>query len=389
MKVLYINSVVDFGSTGNIVRQLSTIDGVEPLIVYGRKNTKNDANTYKISNDIKTLWAMGSTILFNNELILNKGNTKKLIKKIEEFKPDIIHLHNLHGYYVNYKELFEYLNTKNIKIIWTHHDCWPITGYCPHFDLIKCEKYKTHCENCPYGFDYPFSLFKQNLRKHFNIKKELFTNNDNLTIAVTSNWSKKKIKESFLKDENVVVINNGIKLDDFKPICNKDKEFSILFVANYWTKAKGLEDLEPIIKGINKDIKVTIVGKIKASKYLNERCVLIDRTDSKQELAKLYSKNHLFVNPTYQDVFGLVNVEALACGTPVITYNTGGCPEILNSKCGLVIEKGNTLEMINAINNLYNNYYFLLGDCINRSNDFSLERMKNSYSKLYKELING
>lgn len=388
MKVLYVNSVGDFGSTGNLVRQLSTIKEVNPLIVYGRKEVKNNNNSYKISNSINTLYSMASIILFNDELLINKNNTKKLIKKIEEFNPDIIHLNNIHGYYLNYVELFNYLNSKNIKIIWTLHDCWALTGYCPHFDMIGCDKYKKECNNCPYGFLYPFSIFKQNITKHYYKKKELFSSNPNLTLVVPSDWSKNKVKESYLKDLRTEVIYNGISLNEFKQLGNKNKEFTILFVANYWTKAKGLDDLEKVISEIDKNIKVIIVGQIKATSYLNKRCILINRTENKNELINLYSKSHLFINLSLEDVFGLVNVEALACGTPIIAYNTGGVVETFDKKTGVVIDKGDYKKMAETINDQYHNYIFKEEDCINKSKEFSIENMKSSYNKLYKELLN-
>lgn len=387
MKVLHLNSVCDFGSTGKIVRDLSTIEGVEPLIVYGRKKAKDNLNTYKISNDLNTLYSMGSIILFNGETLIDIPSTKKLIKKIEDFNPDIIHLHNIHGYYVNYKYLFEYLNKTNIKVIWTLHDCWSFTGYCPYFDYIKCNKYKSGCKNCKHPFKYPFSIFKQNISKHYELKEKLFNNNKNLTLVVTSNWSKDRLKESFLKDKDIKVINNGIDLSIFKKVCDKDDDFNILFVANYWTPAKGLNDLEKIIENINENIKVTIVGQIKPSKYLQDRCTIIQRTENKEKLVELYSKAHLFINPTYEDVFGLVNVEALACGTPVITYNTGGCPEIIDEKTGVVVDKGDYESLSKIINNEYNLSRFNSDDCIRRSILFSKEKMLEGYKSLYEEVL--
>lgn len=388
MKVLYVNSVGDFGSTGNLVRELSTIKDVEPLIVYGRKDVKNKENTYKLSNDIKTLYSMASIILFNDELLINKSNTKKLIDKIKEFKPDIIHLNNIHGYYLNYVELFEYLNSIDTKVVWTLHDCWALTGYCPYFDLIGCDKYKTECKNCPCNFKYPFSIFKQNITKHFYKKKELFTNNKNLTLVVPSNWSKDRVKESYLKNIKTEVIYNGINIDEFGPVCEKNKNFSIIFVANYWTEAKGQNQLEKIIREINNNIKVIIVGDIKASNYLKERCTLINRTENKKELVNLYSQSHLFINPTLEDVFGLVNVEALACGTPVIAYRTGGVPETFDKKTGIVVDRYDYKAMANIINDQYKLYTFNADDCINKAKEFSIENMKNSYNKLYRELTN-
>lgn len=389
MKILYINSVVDFGSTGKIVRELSTIKEVESLIVYGRKNAKDVTNTYKVSNDLNTFFSMVSIILFNNELTLNKKSTIEVINKIKEYKPDIVHLNNLHGYYINYKLLFDYLNKTNIKLVWTFHDCWPITGYCSYFDLANCDKYKNGCNNCPIGFAYPYSLFKQNIIKHYKIKNDLFTSNKNLTVITPSNWLKNVVKNSYLKDKPVYVINNGIDLSRFNNDVKKNERFTILFVANYWTKTKGRDELEKIIKNVNDDIDVIIVGEYKnPPKYIKERCTLIKRTNNIDELASLYAKAHLFINPTLEEVLGLVNIEALACGTPVIMYNTGGSPETIDDKTGIVVDKYDYKKMAEEINKQYKNYNFNSLDCVERARLFSIDNMKKEYKKIYEKLLN-
>lgn len=388
MRVLFVNSVVDFGSTGRIVRDLSTIKDVESLIVYGRGKSKDNSNTFIISNPLNTLYSIGSTILFNDETLLNKRSTKKLINKIEEFKPDIIHLHNIHGYYVNYIELFEYINSKDIKLVWTLHDCWPFTGYCPYFDLANCKKYKDNCDNCSIGFTYPYSLFKQNISKHYNIKKEFFTLNKNLTIITPSKWLEDKVRDSYLKDKNILTIHNGIDLNNFKPHYKKENGFNILFVANYWTKSKGINQLEKIIRNIDDDIKVEIVGDINASSYLKNRCTLIKRTTSQEELAKIYSKNHLLINPTLEENLPTVNIESLACGTPIITYNTGGSPEIIDKDTGIVVDKYDFKSLAEIINKQKIKYTFNVDKCVERSKMFSSKVMKENYMKLYNELLN-
>lgn len=389
MKVLYINSVCDFGSTGRIVRQLSTIDGVEPLIVYGRKKAKEDTNTKSVYSPINTIFSMVNTIIFNSELLNNKINTNRIIKIINDFKPDIIHIHNIHGYYVNYNMLFSYLNKTDIKLIWTFHDCWPITGYCCHFEFEGCEQYKTECVNCKKSLSYPFSLFKQNLNSHYLLKKNLFSNAKNLTIVTPSEWLNNIVKQSFLKNKNSVIINNGILLDKFKPNKNKNEQFTILFVSSIWTNTKGKNDIEKIVKLINKKIKVMIVGDFgrSGSEYLSNRCEMIKRTSNIEELVGYYSSSHIFINPTYEDTFPTVNIESLSCGTPVITYKTGGSPEIVDKKSGIIIPKGNYKIMAETIDREYNQYSFTINDCIERSKMYSQEIMKKKYYSLYKIVL--
>lgn len=389
MKVFYINSVCDFGSTGKIVRQLSTIDEVEPLIVYGRKKAKEETNIKKISSPFKTVISMTNIILFNCELFNNKNNSQKLIRIIDDFKPDIIHIHNIHGYYVNYDVLFKYLNKTKIKIIWTFHDCWPITGYCCHFEFEGCDKYKTDCKKCPKSFTYPFSIFKQNINQHYFIKKELFSNINNLTIVTPSEWLKNIVKQSFLKNKDIITINNGICLDKFKQNKEKNEQFTILFVSNIWTNTKGKNDIEKIIKLINAKIKVLIIGDFndKKNKYLSNRCEMIKRTNNIEELVEFYSSSHLFINPTYEDTFPTVNIESLSCGTPVITYNTGGSPEIVDDKTGKVIDKGDYKLMAETINNEFNHYTFDSKNCVDRSKKYSENKMKEKYYLLYKNVL--
>lgn len=388
MRVLYINSVIDYGSTGRIIRDLSTIDEVEPLICYGRKKPLYKKNTYKITGFFGNCTAIVNTFLFNKNGLSNKRNTYELIETIKNFSPDIIHIHNIHGYYLNYQILFDFLNKAGIKTIWTFHDCWPITGYCAHFDLIKCNKYTNGCKlNCPAKFSYPFSLFKQRIPETYELKRDLFTNID-LTIVTPSKWLKSIVEKSFLKDKKIVVINNGIDLEVFSPKCNKNDKFTILLVASVWTEQKGIYELEKLISLLNPNIRINIVGKIKKNKAILKRCNVINRTNNANELASLYSSSHLFINLTLEDTFPTVNIESLACGTPVVTYNTGGSPEIIDKDTGIVIKKYDVCKMAAEINYQYENYTFNSKDCIERAKIFTRNNMLTKYLDLYKMELN-
>lgn len=387
LKVLFINSVIDFGSTGRIVRDLSMIDDVVPKLCYGRKKIIDVSNTYKMTNLCGNAKAVLNTVFLNKNGLSNKKETLNLIKEIKDFKPDIVHIHNLHGYYINYHTLFNYLNSQNIKIIWTFHDCWPFTGYCMYFDYLGCQRFASGCdERCPANFSYPFSLFKQNIGEAYELKQRLFSNS-NLQIVAPSEWMKKNVARSFLKEKNVIVINNGIDLNYFKPVCEKNERFTIILVASVWTKQKGIEELEKLIKLIEKDIDIVIVGSVRKNKRITDRCIVVRRTNSKDELAKLYSGSHLFVNLTLEDNFPTVNIESLACGTPVLTYNTGGSPEIIDEKTGIIIEKYDINRMANEINKQYVNYTFKVEDCVARSKRYSKENMLGKYSDLYKRVL--
>ena len=382
-RILFINSVCGFGSTGRIVSELSKIEGYDTLVCYGRKKDYANVNSYKFANFFDNAFGAIRTILFDNNLNICTLATKRLIKKIKEFNPDIIHLHNMHGYYVNVEMLFKFLKEYNKPVVWTLHDCWPITGYCAAIDFYKCEKYKTECNNCPHKFSYPFSLFKQKIVKEYYLKKELFNSINDLTIVTPSKWLMSLVDRSYLKNCNKEVVNNGINLDDFKQTKEKNDRFTVIAVAGVWAEDRGLNEMNKIIPLLDKDIDVIAVGK---NSEQIKNCNSIKFTNSKQELVNLYSSSHLLMMPTLDDNFPTVNIEALACGTPVITYKTGGSPEIVDENTGEVIEKGDYREMANRINHIKNSYAFDSKRCMDRAKKFSIEEMKSHYDKLYKTI---
>ena len=363
-KVLYINSVCGFGSTGRIVADLSKSKNHDSLVCFGRKKDFANVNSYQFASFFDNAIGAIRTILFDNNLNICTNATKRLIKKIKEYKPDIIHLHNIHGYYVNVEMLINFLKKYGKPVVWTMHDCWAFTGYCSDAYYVNCEKYQKECKNCDHWFAYPFSIFKQNVTKDFHKKKKLLNDFDNLTIVTPSRWLGGICNLSFLRNKKIVTVNNGIDLNDFKPSKEKNKKFTVLAVASFWTKDKGSEDLNKLVKLLDKDIEVVVVGngsdKIEGVKS-------ISHTNNKAELVDLYSSAHVLINPTLDDNFPSVNIESIACGTPVITYRTGGSPEIIDGKTGVVVDKGNYKAMAEVINSLYKNYYFKSEDCVKRS----------------------
>lgn len=383
-KVLYINSVCGFGSTGRIVADLTKTDDYESLVCFGRKKDFANVNSFQFANFFDNAFGAIRTILFDNNLNICTNATKRLIKKIKEYNPDIIHLHNIHGYYVNVEMLLSFLKEYGKPVVWTLHDCWPFTGYCSDAYYVNCEKYQKECKNCDHWFAYPFSIFKQNVTKDFYKKKKLLKDFDNLTIVTPSKWLGGICNLSFLRNNKIVTVNNGIDLNDFKPSKEKNKKFTVLAVASFWTKDKGSEDLNKLVKLLDRDIEVVAVGngsdKIEGVKS-------ISHTNNKAELVDLYSSAHVLINPTLDDNFPSVNIESIACGTPVITYRTGGSPEIIDGKTGVVVDKGNYRAMAEVVNSLYKNYYFRSEDCVERSKRYSKEAMKKEYQKLYESLL--
>ena len=360
MKVLEINSVAGLGSTGRIACQIAetvTDNGGEATVAYARNYYPAGCNVpvQKIGSTLDVLIHAGLSRLTDRQGFYSKRATKRFMSFIREFNPDIIHLHNLHGYYLNLPFLFNFLADFNKPVVWTLHDCWAFTGHCSYFDFIGCEKWKTGCYDCPQKSNYPKSILLDQSKRNWEEKRRLFTSIQNMTIITPSNWLASLVCESFLGKYPVQVIHNGIDLDVFKPTPSSWKEDHgitkpmILACAAQWGQRKGYADVLKIAE-ILSEYQVVIVGiDSKQAKNLPSNIVGIQRTDSVQELVKIYSAADVFINTTYEEVLGMVNIEAIACGTPVITYDTGGSPECIDGSCGIVVEKGNVQELANKI----------------------------------------
>ena len=288
--------------------------------------------------------------------------------------------------------LFNYIKKYNIRTIWTLHDCWAFTGHCPHFDMIGCDKWKTCCCECPQYKEYPKSFF-DNSKYMYKLKKKWFTGAKNLTIVTPSNWLAGLVKQSFLKDYPVKVINNGIDLTIFKPIESEFKKIysiedkSILLgVAFGWGVKKGLDVFIELSEKLDDKFQIVLVGTDEnTDKKLPKNIISIHRTQNQTELAEIYSAANLFINPTREENYPTVNMESIACGTPVLTFNTGGSPEILTEDTGIVVPKNDIDTMFNQINNMFQNNYFSKEKCINKAKSFNMNDKYNQYVGLYGE----
>jgi glycosyltransferase involved in cell wall biosynthesis len=308
MKVLQINSVINSGSTGRIAEEIGQelINiGHESYIAYGR----NNANSNSVKIKIGTKWDIYlhgiSSRIFDNHGLCSSNATKILIKDIQSVNPDIIHLHNLHGYYLNYQLLFKFLNEFNKPIVWTLHDCWSITGHCSHFDFIGCNKWKNECYECPELKQYPKSIFYDRSTRNYVLKKELFNSIDKLMLVPVSDWLRKKITTSFMASTNVKVINNGINTSIFKPVSSSKRkdlnivnEVVLLGVASVWHERKGFKEFLKLSKIMPENYRIILVGvKKNQSKLLPQNIIGIERTESVEDLAEIYSIADVFVNP--------------------------------------------------------------------------------------------
>lgn len=339
MKIVQINTF-PYKATGHImmdIHKILTEQGYDSYVCWGRGRTANNNHEIVIADNIGVKFHGIYTRLLDKTGFASRRATKKLLRRLDEIKPDIIHLHNIHGYYLNIELLFNYIREHNINVVWTLHDCWPMTGHCAWFDMCGCEKWKTGCFNCEQLGTYPASKGFDNSEWNWNKKKTLFTGL-NLTIVTPSQWLKDIVMNSYLKNYRCEVINNGIDLDIFKPVGNSEIEKTrekydldarkiVLGVASEWTPRKGLLDFIKLSEMLQ-DVQFVVVGLTERQiKEMTPNIKGIKRTENQRELAALYTIADVFFNPTYEDNFPTTNLEALACGTPVITYDTGGSPE--------------------------------------------------------------
>lgn len=399
MPILFqINVTANWGSTGKIAEQIGLCalkHGWQSYIAYGRWCNPSQSHLVKIGEKIDTYLHYAEQRIRDNEGLCSRGATKELIRQIDIIKPDIVHLHNIHDHYLNYRLLFEYLNHTNIKVVWTFHDCWAFTGHCFHFVTKNCYRWESGCYDCPLKNKYPKTLLDKSDR-NYEIKKRLFTACKNLTIVSCSNWMDDFVKKSFLKDKHHCVIHNGINLQVFNPHEQNDTAshdhnnvFRIIAVSNVWNTEKGEHDIYQLRDLLPDDsFEITMVGLSK--KQFNKLPIGIkgiQRTQNVQELVQLYLSADVLINPTYADTFPTVNLEALACGTPVITYRTGGSPEAVNEKTGFVVEQGNVRQLADTILQM-KEFPLDSNDCIMRARQlFDKDKCFEEYIKLYDSLI--
>lgn len=365
-KLVQINTVCNT-STGKImgdIQREAMKQGYDTISFIGRRKPFADIPCERFGNPISFWIHVAITTAFDRQGYGSYFTTKKLIRRLREEKPDIIHLHNLHGYYLYLPLLFRYLKEEfQGQLFWTFHDCWPFTGHCAYFTAAGCNKWKNECNHCPNKMVYPISLIMDSSKRNFGDKQELFRGLKNLTIITPSQWLKELVEKSFLGEYLVKVVNNGIDLQRFsyrkptrvlldKYAILKNKKI-LLGVANIWDKRKGLDDFLDLAKVLTKEYKIVLVGLSKRQiNSLPHNIVGIQRTEDVEELAMLYSAAHIFINPSLEETFSLVTVEAMACGTPVIVLDTSAVKELVCENNGLVLRKHGTKDYLEAIQKL-------------------------------------
>ena len=397
MRVLQINSVCGVGSTGRIatdIHQLLIEQGHESYIAYGRGDAINCDQAIRIGSNLDVYYHVMKTRLFDKHGFGSSRASKAFVHKIMSINPDIIHLHNIHGYYINIEVLFDYLKEANKPVIWTLHDCWAFTGHCSHFDFVRCMKWKQGCESCPQIRAYPSSYVKDNSKSNYISKKRIFSGLSDLTIVTPSNWLANLVKESYLNEYPVKVINNGVDLNVFRPTENQFRlkyhlqdKFVILGVANNWGERKGYNSFIELSKMLSDQEVIVMVGLTEdQSNKLPKNIIGITKTNNIHELADIYSSADVFANLTFEDNFPTTNIEALACGTPVLTFQTGGSVESVDTQCGYIVEKGNVEQALSAIIEIKNRgKSSYTNSCIERAHRlYSKKDRFMEYIQLYK-----
>ena len=395
-RLLIINITCNQGSTGRIAEQVGVMMIQRGWDVYLAHGARRVNPSELISIPFSTIGGEYihalKSFLLDADGLGSKKATKKLVEIIQKVNPDIIQIHNLHGYYINYQILFEYLNSTRIPIVMTLHDCWAFTGHCVHFSIIGCEKWKTGCYECELKNKYPKnSLLFDRSKRNFSLKKKYFSSNPNLHIVAVSDWLYGLIRNSFLKNNPLHIIKNGIDLNVFRPQeVKKTERFCILAVSNVWHKDKGLYDIYQLRELLSEeDYKIIVVGLSKKQiKSLPAGITGITSTSNQQELACLYSNADVLINPTYADTFPTINLESIACGTPVVTYKTGGSPESITEKTGVIVDQGDIEGMASAIRKLRTRP-LSSDECRQYAiNSFDKEHCFMRYIELYEQLYN-
>lgn len=402
MKTIIELNGINYGSSGSMMMNIASEARNSGLNVYTFCTKKRETLKYNYQNQVfygnwldRVLSERLSYITGLRDHF-NVFQTRDLIKKIEEINPDLIHMHVLHDNFLNYRILFNYLSKTNIPIVWTFHDCSPLTGQCPCFDIVNCDKWIDGCYNCPQIHIEPKSLFLDTSKSMWKYKKECFTSINDITVVTPSNWLANLVKKSYFKNIDIRTIRNGIDLSifnqinsDFKKENNIADKYVVLGVASYWGERKGLDVFIKLSRVLSDDYKVVLIGtNDEIDKDLPENIISIHRTFNKEELVKIYSCADVFVNPTREDNFPTVNMEALACGIPVVTFNTGGSPEIIDETCGSVVEKNNLEKLEEEIIRVCVKKPYKKESCLSRAKYFDKQETSKQYINLFKEKLN-
>lgn len=359
LKLLQINVAANWGSHGRIAEEIgleAMAQGWESYIAYGRYANPSKSHIVKIGDLFDHCLHGAQSLLLDRHGLASCGPTKKLIREIEQIKPDLIHLHNIHGFYLNYPILFRYLSTVDIPVVWTLHDCWAFTGHCAWPIHGHCDRFQEQCCHCPLqSKGYPKSFLLDRSRSNFKLKKRCFRSLQDLHLVTVSRWLEQQVRLSFMQDMDIRTIYNGLDTEVFRPSGTPPTSVTdghplVLGVCNAWYDWKGLDDMAALREILPDDYEVMVVGVNEDQMHrLPEGITCIRRTDSVSQLAEIYSQADVFVNPSKVESFGMTTAEALSCGTPSIVYDTSACPEVVDNLTGRVVPLGDVNALAKAV----------------------------------------
>lgn len=389
MRVLQINTVDAYGSTGKIARGIydeCVAAGIECKIAHRyHELEKIPPDSVAISSYFDCHAHNRLARITHLTGCFSRLKTAKFLRRVDDYAPDVIHLHNLHGNFIHLPSLFRYIKKRNIRLVWTLHDCWSFTGGCAHYTMAGCDRWKRGCGHCPQ------MGFPDISHRMWDCKKEWFTGVADATLVTPSWWLAEQVGNSFLSDYPIKVIHNGIDLSTFTPTESnwrerhglKDEKL-ILGVSFGWNDKKGLDVFKALATRLDASYRIVLVGTGDAvDATLPDNIISIHRTKDQRELAEIYSAADLFVNPTREEVLGLVNIEALACGTPVLTFRTGGSPEIPDETCGSVVAVDDIDAMEREILRICDHRPYTREACRARAERFDKVKKFKEYISLY------
>lgn len=401
-KIFRITTEINRSSIGRTTEQIGKLildEGWESYIAWGRTDGESASKKVKIGNKTSIYTHVLLTRLFDMHGYGSYFATKKLVKEMEQIKPDIVHLHDIHGYYINIEVLFEYLKKSGIPVVWTHHDNWSFTGHCASV-LNGCDKWKSQCNDCPIISHYPKSWFWDGSKRNYKLKKRLFTSLDKLYNVGVSEWTCNELRESFLNKYPIERIYNGVDTEVFKPYETAGKEVRekyglgngllLTAVATAWTENKGIKDYYALRKVLDKKYTLVFVGAPQnLIDKLPQGIIGIRRTDSMEELAKIYSASSIVMNLSLSESFGKTTVEGLSCGVPGIVNDCSASPELVDEKTGVVVHSGDVKSVLKAIDTIMSwDRTATATACRKRATElFNIHNNWPKYIELYKRVL--
>lgn len=395
MKIMMINSVCGIRSTGRICTDLAVMleeRGHEVKIAYGRESVPEQFAKYAVR--IGSNWGVNlhgaKARLLDGSGFGSTAATKRFVRWIKEYDPDVIHLHNIHGYYLDIRVLFAYLRSCGKPILWSFYDCWTFTGHCAHFDFNGCEKWKSACGKCRHIDEYPRSFFDYSGR-NYREKRKLFTGIPGLQIIAPSAWMASMVAQSYLREYPCHILPNGIDTDNFYPRDNRIRDrygigdrYLVVGVSSVWQKMKGIEYMNRLAEQLPKEAyRVFLVGRMPDGLEVSSEIIRMDATNSIDELCQIYSAADVFVNPTLQETQGLTTVEAFACGTPAVVFRSGGAAECVDESCGAAVPKGDFEALLQSVRDICESGASFSRGCIECAAAYSKQKRYEDFMKLY------